>query len=761
MKRNDMSRNHRLFLLLSAVFLIIVVGLYIRSYYVRTEGDYLLVVDPYYHYRMAETILEQGSRPQIDMIAAYPTGAPVVHPPFFHYYLAYSYKFISMFSSMSLFQWCIYANIIPVILTLIVAFFLGRTLTTDVGGVFTAAFVAVNTAIVMRTVIAYTDTDIWIVLFSLLICYFFFSAIKEQNEQDIGTFISKSLKWNIPLGVTLFLFAVTWRGHWHLPLLLFASSLIYMVIGAVRKTLDRNICAVFSASFLVFLLLFSVYEGMYVYALLLGGCALAWILIDRLTAPSLQSRVHPVIWGSIIAISAFILYQEGVFNIFFSTVSTAGGSTSQGGLAIPDISISIMQRFEITASRMLDYFGVLLFIAPFGIILLLWKRDKYALEILVSLVLYMAGTAVLMTLGGRYTLLFAIPLILAAGCFFGFLPQILKERVTQKGVISVLLACSLALVPSYITAEQASRSESVMTDDLYSMLTWMNENTPQDAVILAGWDMGYWIESIAKRRSVMNGGHYDIQWRVVKFGKIIETTDEEVAVKEIYGFSDESEVRSLRNFPEDDHWAVEKEMQGFAEDNAYILVSDWSMLTFYWLSYFGNWDYITGTGEGRRYTPLFGYEAKKLLSGTEYIFGTTSLTVAVIREKATGFYHSYFLDKENYIPSMGTIFFIEGTQMMLEREQGEGQGGVIFIPPHDLPFFISDVEWQDMGTEVFFIKEQDLDCMLTRLFFFNGEGLRYFELVKDFGTAKLFKVHTAPQEFDQGIYREIDDYTPV
>jgi len=749
MKKKIMSKNHRLLLLLIALLLIIGVGLYIRSYYIRIEGKYLLVVDPYYHYRMAETILEEGSRPEIDLMAAYPTGAPVNHPPLFHYYLAYSYKIVSIFSTMSLYQWCIYANTPPLILALIVAFFAGRALTNDVGGVFTAVFTAVNTAIVMRTVIAYTDTDIWIVLFSLAISFFFFSAIKDE----------KKMRWVIPLGFTLFLFSLTWRGHWHIPLLLFGSFILYLAFGAVRKTLDKDILAVFSASFLVFLLLFSLYNGMYEGAALFLVCGVVWVLSDRLGSPSLNSRLLPVVWGLIIVLSAYILYQEGVFYIIFSAVATGGEPSSQGAIILPDISISIMQRFEITIPRMIDYFGVLLFIAPFGLILLLLKRDRYSLQVLVYLLLYMAGTVVLMTQGGRYTLLFAIPLILATGSFFGILPEILKDRVTQKGIIAVLLACSLAVIPSYVTAEKASHSQSVMTDDLFNMLTWMSENTPEDAVILGGWDMGYWIESIGKRRSVMNGGHHDIEWRVVKFGKIVETTSEEVAMKEIYGFSDEAEVKALRNFPEDGQWAIEKEMQGFVQDDVYILVSDWSMLTFYWLSYFGNWDYVSGEGKGRQYIPLIAEEAKKLLSGTEYIYVGTNLRVSVIKEKDKDYFHSYFVDKGNYIPTMGTIFFTDGTEMILEREQG--QIGFIYVPPNDLPFFVSQVNWKDVGIEVFLIKQEDADCMLTRLFFFNGEGLHYFELVKKIGTAKLFKVHKVPQEFDQGIQRNVDTYTPV
>jgi hypothetical protein len=240
---------------------------------------------------------------------------------------------------------------------------------------------------------------------------------------------------------------------------------------------------------------------------------------------------------------------------------------------------------------------------------------------------------------------------------------------------------------------------------------------------------------------------------------VLETQTEQIAVKEVYGFDDISEVEAIRNFPETEaaQTALEKEMGGFVEDNAYILVSEWTMLTFYWLSYFGTWDYTTGEGEGRIYNPLWIQDARKLVSATNYTYGDQSIAFSVIREGTN--YHSYILDQDNYVPTLGTLFNKEGQLHFLKRETGSF--GVIYVPLESIAYFKMEREWPDVPSEVFLIREQDLECMLTYLYFFNGEGLQYFELVKDCGTAKVYKVHKTPQEFNQGVTTEEDTYQPV
>lgn len=748
-----MIHNRRNLLIFVAVVAVIGVGLYIRSFYVRTDGEYLLTFDPYYHYRMAETILEHGSRPAWDTIAAYPTGAPVNHPPLFHYYLAYTYKIVNIFSDITLYRWCIYANIIPIVLTLVFAFYAGKVLTNELGGIFTALFVAVNGAIVSRTVISYTDTDIWIVLFSFAVTYFLFKTIKtEKTEKYI---------WSCLLGFSLFLFAFTWVAYEHILLLVGAAFVIYVLMDAIRKTFDTSLFSAFAVSFLSFALPWCVYKQYVIPGIALAVLGAFWVAgVCAHQKITKYTFVIPVVSAAILGIIVKVLYDGKVFTKAMRVSNQVLGSgPSSKPFYTPDISISVLQRFDITLTTLSQLFSVLLVVAPFGIVLLLWKRDKFSLQTLGYLGLYLVGTGVLLFWGGRYAMLFAIPLILVCGVFFGLLPDVLKGKVTIKGMWAAVAVCALSVIPCYVTGSSISEASAAMDDDMWEALTWINENTKEDAVVIASWDMGYWIESVAKRRSVMNGAHYDAWWRIVKYGKVLETQTEQIAVKEVYGFDDISEVEAIRNFPETEEaqTALEKEMGGFVEDNAYILVSEWTMLTFYWLSYFGSWDYTTGEGEGRIYNPLWIQDARKLVSATDYTYGDQSIAFSVIREGTN--YHSYILDQENYVPTLGTLFNKEGQLHFLKQETGTF--GIIYVPPESIAYFKMEREWPDVPSEVFLIREQDLECMLTYLYFFNGEELQYFELVKDCGTAKVYKVHKTPQEFNQGVTTEEDTYQPV
>jgi len=739
--------TNRNLLIIIALVAVIGVGLYLRSYYIREDGRYLLAFDPYYHYRMAETIINEGSRPEWDTLASYPTGEPVRHPPLFHYYLAYTYKIVSLFSGMTLFQWCIHANIIPIILSIIAAYYAGKVLTNELGGIFTALFMVVNGSISSRTVLGYTDTDVWIVLFSFAAAYFFFALLKSGKKY-----------WSVFLGLTLFLFALTWRGYWHVHILVFSAFIIYIIVDALKREVDRDLLSAFALSFLSFSLPYALYKGYYITGVVLAVLGVFWIFREKFITQNVKKLEIPI-FVVIAGIAAKILYDEGIFSSALGYAGTLLGvaSPAREPLILPDISISILQRKVVTLTTISELYSVLPLVAPFGIAFLLWKRTRFSLQTLVYLGLYFLGTAVMLLMGGRYTMMFAVPLVLASGVFFGALPEILKGKVTSKGASAVVLICALSVVPCYVEGSRASKASASMDDDLWELLTWANTNLPEDAVIVSSWDTGYWIESLAKRKSVMNGGHYDITWRVVKQGKLLETTDETIAVKEVYGFDDRSEVEALRTFPETGEWAIQKEMQGFAEDNAYVLVSEWVVLTFYWISYFGTWNYATGEGEGKAINPMWVQDARKLVSATEYIYGDENATFAVIKDD--GNFHSFFLDESGDIPTMGTLFLKDGVMHFLKRENDNV--GVIYVPPKSMPYFETRREWTDVPSEILVIRREYLECMLTRLYFFNGEDLRYFELVKDCGTAKLYKVHKVPHEFDQGVVTEIDTYQPI
>ena len=59
---------------------------------------------------------------------------------------------------------------------------------------------------------------------------------------------------------------------------------------------------------------------------------------------------------------------------------------------------------------------------------------------------------------------------------------------------------SNALTP--ITILNSSTSFDISTNDWSDSMQWLKENTPEDAVIAAWWDYGYWISTLSERKTL-------------------------------------------------------------------------------------------------------------------------------------------------------------------------------------------------------------------------------------------------------------------
>ena len=58
--------------------------------------------------------------------------------------------------------------------------------------------------------------------------------------------------------------------------------------------------------------------------------------------------------------------------------------------------------------------------------------------------------------------------------------------------------------------------QTLETDDtLMKFLTWLKENTPEDAVIFSWWDYGYWIETVGERTTLVDNAT-TITWQIEK-----------------------------------------------------------------------------------------------------------------------------------------------------------------------------------------------------------------------------------------------------
>ena len=762
--------------IIELALLILIMGLavYVRSEYIldkNVEKKYLLGYDPYYHYRMAEYIVEKGKRPEWDTLANAPEGQPVRHPPLFHYYLAYTYKIFHVFSDKSFFEFAVYSNIIMIILTVIIAFLTGKALTNEIGGFFTASLFAVSNAIVKRSVIGFTDTDLFVVFFSFLITFFWIKAIKSMDLKN------RRILFSFLCGFSIFLYYITWSGYFYMLSLVVATTSLMCIIEFVRKKeipLKEGEILIFSL--LGFFTFYTLYNSEYAHVLIFLAVSAVILLFEFKIKMEMVEKINKnmiyVIGIVILGVTSFLIYKQGVLKIILPFGKYAPKDVlNVGGILYPTTDISIRELYQTDLHVLYSLFSFGLVLAPLGIIISLWKDRKYYYPL--YLTLFLIGTYSMLTKGGRFSLIMAIPVIIGTGLFLGKLYEIINEKVPKKkilsaGVISMIVLAPIILIPPYIEADKNNSGQREINNDWWDALNWIKENTPEDSTVISWWDFGYWIEAIAERKATMDGGHYGIYTKLIKTGNIYNTQSELVAMKEIYGFDLNctkekalEDMENLREWSKDPKLAKKeklREMKKYADDNAYIIVDEKTASIFSWISYYGSWDYNRGKGEKSYIYKFYLVNMRQIKDGVEYIYRSGDTLIDVIQDYNNEFHASILTDNNKLTPLVATLFDKNGRKNLLINKNGTY--GIAYISDHRENIKTKEgTIFYNTPMVIYLIDPNVTPKMISRLLFFDGADLRYFELVKSFGSVKIYKVYKEPQKnLNPGVYYAEDEF---
>lgn len=717
-------------------------ALFIRSEYIREEGKYILGADPYYHYRMAETIVTEGSLPEWDCVACYPTGKPVSYPPLFQYYLAYSFKIIGNPLGMDLFHWCIYGGIIPLFFCIVLVFVIGSLIINDYGGLLAALFFGTIPAVTMRTVIGFTDTDTFVLLFSLLVILFFVLTIQLYTQNNTFSIISAFL-----CGFSLFLFSKTWSGYWYMLPLVCAGYAVW--IFQKRELIQLEALIFFLMGFIGF---FALFEGVYIEVAAVVTGVLLFEVIKRMDRTTLSVGIGSIVLG----VSLWVVFSLDVISPVFSFLPFAVDPASD--VLAHNVTQMIVDNFHMTPETTWKLLGPSLILAPLGLVFLI-KERKWS--IFAFLTFYIAGASLMLLRGGRFSLLLAIPLCLGAVWGMVYVYRFLHSRFENYAKFIVFIVILVVLSIHLVQSNKFNNGARFMDDDLWEALTWIDSNTDPDSVVITHWGLGYLVESVARRHSVMNGSQYDLFWRMVKFGTILTTENEEVAVKEVYGFDNILEVENIRRFSSDSEIAqkqIADEMTSFAEENAYLLVDEYTALTLSWWSLYGTWNYHVQDGESVYYNVAFLSSARKLGETIEYTYASGHDMIFLYKENDK--FHGFVPQKGQITPVLGTIFYKDGNKYFLKRD--EGAYGILFLPYCEEEYPGKDPVFCHMSTYILGVPVELQDSLMTYLYFLDGGGLQYFELVKDCGKVKVYKVLKTPQKgLNKGCIQEEDEFSLV
>lgn len=113
--------------------------------------------------------------------------------------------------------------------------------------------------------------------------------------------------------------------------------------------------------------------------------------------------------------------------------------------------------------------------------------------------------------------------------------ETIKITMLGAGVI-ILIATIFAGWNFY---QQSSNEASVYAPSIYTnqwqqAMAWVRDNTPQDAVFGHWWDYGYWLQSIGKRATVLDGGNAVSYWNHLMGRHALTSPNERDALEFLY-----------------------------------------------------------------------------------------------------------------------------------------------------------------------------------------------------------------------------------
>lgn len=497
---------------------------YFKSRLQDSSGHtYLAEIDPYYYARQVKNLIEKGNigdelrngRPYNNHQLA-PIGK--FSEANLHMWVeAYIYKFVRLFNpNTDLLHVIFYVPVILATISTLPAFFIGRRLGGDIGGLFASVLIVVHPAFLNRTFGGFSDTDSYNILIPLMAVWLFFMALEARKSYLQMVYISLT-------GLLLGVYASFWTGWWFILNFILAGlglSFVAMLLLTLLKRQRVDIKAL----------------------------SMSYLLPMAVMLASTTISLSIIAW--MLYRSSFVKSVQYLSAIFFSLPLKIVHLKSVGVAKLwPNVLTTVAELNPGSAREVMAILGgkLLFYLAILGLVLLLfrtkdWKSNlKYTLFVLV----WAVGTFYATTKGIRFTLLLIPPFAFALAVVVGFLYNNLSKKIS--GALSVNSSLCRVIfivlfflffvvdVPHVYSAPFKSSLNSAgvlipsIEDAWWETLAAIKELTGKRAIISSWWDFGHWFAYIADRPVTFDGASQDTpqaHW----IGRFFLTANEDEAV---------------------------------------------------------------------------------------------------------------------------------------------------------------------------------------------------------------------------------------
>ena len=494
------------------------------SFLIRSQpadhGWELNEFDPFFNYRATQYIVDNGIDSYFqwnDELSWYPHGKDVSHLSQVMLHITAATTYWIFGAGGNLYDFTILFPVIFGSLTTVVVFALVRVIGGTTAGLFASLLFSISLPILIRGLIGWFKSEPLGLFFSILAIYLFLSGIKSKNPKiaipkliAAGIFIIFGLSaWGgdqffiIPLGIFFLILPFLRTDHkfliWTIPLFTLSTiltSLMFERLGTHFVMGLGGLSLIIPTIFMVF-------------------C----IIIQNKSNKNSKNRNGLIFLVLILVVSSGFLILNNDSQ-FIPLPSHRYLNAVNPFLTTTDPLVdSVSEHATTTLSQSFFFHSVLMLFAGLGIWLILnnsnkfhfIKNDMIAFSLIFGLVgVYISSAFVRLEVFASLSVIILASLGLSL-LLKEFFSNRTKNSITKLSFVIgliILLAFPLFL-PSHSNILTATDHPptimnggsifTVSTTDWIDSLEWIKNNTPEDAVIGAWWDYGYWIQTKSDR----------------------------------------------------------------------------------------------------------------------------------------------------------------------------------------------------------------------------------------------------------------------
>ena len=499
--------------------------------------------DPFFNYRATQFIVDNGLPAYLewnDDITWHPYGRDIAATSqvMLHVSTATIYQVFGVGSS--LYDFTILFPVIMSSLTAVVIFALVRIIGGTTAGLLASLFFAVSPIIIMRGSLGWFKSEPLGLFYGLLAVYLLLSAIKSDNAKT-------SIVKVVGAGILLSFGLASWGG---IQFFILPIGLFFIVLPFLKNDnkLIILLTIIFSSVFFLVTALFEKTGIAFISSLsgfFLAGCTIfliACVMIKRIDNRSHLRNGLALLGGTII--TGITVVSSGIISLpSFRYLNAANPF-----LITEDVlTDSVSEHATTTIDLSFFFLSVLMIFGGIGAWFLFQKKINQSFKIKGE----MAAFALIIGLLGVYfssafvrlEIFGSISLIILSSIGVSVLiSKILNPKHGSKNVLTKLpflaIIVILLVIPMIypekinwannntgipITILNSGSQFNISTNDWPHALQWLNENTNKDDVIAAWWDYGYWISSVAERKTLADNATV-LDFQITKLANVYMNT---------------------------------------------------------------------------------------------------------------------------------------------------------------------------------------------------------------------------------------------